>query len=94
MKKKLFFIFVINIFICQFSFANIQNKIIVKVGGEIITSFEIKNKILGTLILSNNTINQENIDKNKKIILDNLIETKLKKNELKNKKFTVDKRRI
>ena len=31
MKKKLFIIFVINIFICQFSFANIQNKIIVKV---------------------------------------------------------------
>ena len=65
-EKKLFFIFVINIFICQFSLLYIQNKIIVKVGGEIITSFEIKNKILGTLILSNNTINQENIDKNKK----------------------------
>ncbi len=94
MKKKLIFIFVINIFLYQSSFANIQNKIIVKVGGEIITSFEMKNKILGTLILSNNPINQENINKNKKIILDNLIETKLKKNELKNKKLNVDKRRI
>ena len=41
--------------------AKFKNDIIVKIENEIITNFEIKNKILSTLILSNQEINQKNI---------------------------------
>ena len=44
----------------------LDNKIILKVEDEIITNYDLKNKILSTLILSNQKINQENIDKYKK----------------------------
>ena len=41
--------------------ANVNNKIIVKVGNEIITNFELKNKIL-TNIFYQKEVNQANID--------------------------------
>ena len=62
--------------------ANIQNKIVLKVENEIITEFEIKNKILSTLLISNQAINQQNINQLKKQSLDSLILTRLKKIEL------------
>lgn len=62
--------------------ANIQNKIVLKVENEIITEFEIKNKILSTLLISNQTINQQNINQLKEQSLDSLILTRLKKIEL------------
>lgn len=70
-------------FIFNFSnnvFANIQ--IIAKVENKIITSFELKNKILGTLILANLEINQKNIDQIKKSSLELLVQQKLKIIEL------------
>ncbi len=91
MKKTDFFIiFLINFFFIEISYADIKNKIVAKVGNEIITSFEIKNKILGNLIITNNIINQENINKIKRKSLDDLIDIKIKKNELKGKKINVD----
>ena len=69
-----------------FLFSNllsIENKIIAKVNNEIITSYELKNKIKTTLILSNEIINQDNIDRTKKLILKSLIDLKVKKDELK-----------
>ena len=75
----LFFIF--NCFYNE-GFAAIENKIILKVENEIITNFEVKNKILSTLILSNQEINQQNIDNFKKQALEFLIQYKLKKIEL------------
>tara|TARA_B100000963_G_scaffold361513_1_gene397346 strand:- start:14747 stop:15670 length:924 start_codon:yes stop_codon:yes gene_type:complete len=82
MKNLFFFYFLI--FICFFnqSSANIQNKIILKIENEIITNYEIKNKILTTLVLAGDEINQMNIDKSKKQALDSLIQLKLKKIEL------------
>ena len=63
--------------------AKIENKIIVKVENEIITNYEIKNKILSTLILSNLEINQKNIDDLKRQSLNLLVNQKLKEIELK-----------
>lgn len=69
-----------------FLFSNlfgVENKIIAKVNNEIITSYELKNKIKTTLILSNEMINQDNINRTKKLILKSLIDLKVKKDELK-----------
>ena len=77
-KKIIILYFIFN----NVVFASIENKIILKVENEIITNFEVKNKILSTLILSNQEINQENIDNFKKQALEFLIQYKLKKIEL------------
>ena len=62
--------------------AKIENKIILKIENEIITNYEIKNKILTTLFLAGDPINQENINKLKKKSLESLIQVKIKKLEL------------
>ena len=46
--------------------ANLQSRIIASVGNEIITSFELENKINTILFLANQPINQENINQVKK----------------------------
>jgi len=95
MKNKISIIFFFLIFFLNGILnAKIENKIIVKVGNEVITSFEIKNKILRTLILNNSNINQENIDKLKEQVLDNLVNIKLKENELKKTNVEIDTNRI
>jgi len=95
MKNKISIIFFFFIFFLNgISNAKIENKIIAKVGNEVITSFEIKNKILRTLILNNSNINQENIDKLKEQVLDNLVNIKLKENELKKTNVEIDTNRI
>ena len=73
----------------KISFAQISNKIVLRVENEIVTNFDVKNKILGDLILSKNKINQENIDRYKKIVLNFLIENKLKKIEV--EKYNIKK---
>ena len=55
----IFLYFILNSLNCTV-FASIENKIILKIENEIITNFEVKNKILSTLILSNQEINLEN----------------------------------
>lgn len=57
-------------------------RIISKVGNEIITSFELKNKIKTTLFLAGENLSQENINKIKNLSMKFLINTKLKKEEL------------
>ncbi len=83
MMREIFFfnIFLFFIFLNK-SYANLENSIIVKVDKQIITNFEIKNKILATLVLSNKEINQENIDNLKSQALETLIQLKLKTIEL------------
>ena len=60
MKIKFITISIILVFLFLNKSANakFKNNIVVKIENEIITNFEIKNKILGTLILSNQEINQ------------------------------------
>ena len=65
----------------------ITNKIILKVENEIITNYEVKNKILTSLVLAGDQINQENINNLKKRALETLIENKLKIIELKKYKI-------
>lgn len=81
MKVKLLII-IIYISFTNLLFAQMKNNIVLKVENEIITNYEIKNKILTTLILANQDINQENINSLKKQAVDILIQSKLKKIEL------------
>ena len=77
---KIFHIaFVIALLNSTFSFSSIKNNIIDKVGNNIITLIELENKINTTLILTNQEINQENINKIKTLSLKKLINLKIKK---------------
>jgi peptidyl-prolyl cis-trans isomerase SurA len=92
--KIFFIIFFLNIFNLSISFSLIKNNIIAKVGNEIITLIELENKINTTLILTNQEINQENINKIKTLTLKRLIDLKIKQNEVKKYKVTVDESAI
>jgi peptidyl-prolyl cis-trans isomerase SurA len=92
--KFLLNIVLIFLFIENSSLAKIKTNIIVKVENEIITDFEIKNKILSTLIVSNQEINQNNINILKQQILNTLIKYKLKKIELSKYNIQNDKAQI
>ena len=85
--RKFFKIFCLNFFLTllkiNLSFSAIKNNIIAKVGNEIITLIELENKVNTTLILANQKINQENINKLKNISLKRLIDLKLNKVKLK-----------
>ena len=87
----MFLFFVINF---ERSLFKIQSNILVKVENEIITKFEFKNKIFSILILANQDLTQENIDKFKKRALDLLIQQKLKKIELDKRNIEVDKNKV
>ena len=95
MTKKILFFFLISILLnFQNIFAKVENNIVLKVENEIITNFEIKNKIIATLILANQEVNQSNINKLKKQALDYLIKQKLKKIELSKYNLKVDQKKI
>ena len=83
-KKKLFKIifFIIFINIENNSFALTKNKIIANVDNRIISSYELKNKVKTILFLANQNINQENINLIKNKALQELIDYKLKKNQV------------
>ena len=80
--NKFFLTFVVFLSLSKISTANIKNNIIIKVENEIITNYEIKNKILTSLVLANKEINQQNINSLKSQSLEALIQFKLKKIEL------------
>lgn len=91
MKKFNFYfnsIIIAIIFLSSTTFAAIQNRIIANVANETISSFELKNKIITSLILSNQEINQQNIDKTKGKALRSLIEIRLKSIEVVKYKIT------
>ena len=96
MKKYIYLVYFFAFFFSSIVnlYSNIQNSIVVKVDNKIITSFEVKNKILSTLIISGNEISQKNIDEIKKQTLDNLIFYKLKEIELEKFKFKVNEQRL
>ena len=78
---KIFFFLLLLIF-SQTSNAKVENRIILKVENKIITAFEIKSKILSSLIISGKEINQKNIENLKVQALESLIQLKLKEIEL------------
>ncbi len=59
----------------------IENRIIAKVNNEIITSYDLKQTILTTLVLANQQINQNIVDQSKSAALKALINSILKKKE-------------
>ena len=73
-------------------YGQVQTKIVLKIDNKIVTNFEVKNKILIELLLSNLEINQKNIDNFKAQAVSSLIDLKLKEIEL--EKFTKLRRKI
>lgn len=71
-----------------------ENKILIKVDNKIITNYDLKNKILTTLILAGEEVNQKNIDKTKPLVLKSLIESKIKKNEVDKYKIKITKNEL
>ena len=82
MKKYLYLIFLFFFIHLNYSYSSFQSKIIVNIDDQIITSYELKNKIKTSIILNNEDMTQENIDKLKNTSLKNLINNKLKKREV------------
>ena len=77
------FIIIINILlITKIVFAEIKTDIALRVNDKIITSFDIKNKILSELLLAKLELTQNNIDTIKGQSLNSLINLQLKKSEL------------
>ena len=71
--------------------ASTQTKIIANVGNQIVSSYELKNKINTILFLSNQKINQININNVKNQALITLVNSKLKKIEIKNYRIPIEK---
>ena len=88
------FFFIIYLFSLEKILASSQGKILLKVENEIITNYEVKNKILTLLLLSNQELNQQNINKYKKEVLNILIENKLKKIEIEKYKIKKDNDKV
>ncbi len=80
--KHLLFFFIIIVLNKNISYASSQNEIIVNVGNQIITSYELKNRIMTILVLSNKELNQSNVNSTKKEALSFLVNSKLKKGEV------------
>ena len=84
MKNFYFFSILFTLLIFNFKSAepSIKNNIIAKVGNDIITLFELENKIKTNLLISQSQINEKNINKLKNFALKSLINLKLKNSEL------------
>ena len=73
---------------CSYLHSAIQENIVAKVEDQIISSYELKNKIKTILFLSNQQLNQNNINSTKNEAMRALVNFKLKKKETKNLKNT------
>ena len=72
----------------------LENKIIVKVNNEIITSYDLKQTILTTLVLANQEINQDIVNQSKSAAVKSLVNSILKKNEAKRYNITLNKNEL
>ena len=78
MLKK--FNIILIILILNFFYTNLfalQNTIVAKVGNATVSSYDLKNKIRTSLVLSNKKINKNNINKIKNLSLNGLINLKI-----------------
>ena len=91
--KNYFFVILLTIFFDSFVLAK-NTKILVKIENEIITNFDVQNKIISSLILAKKEVNQVNINNFKKVSLENLIQNRLKKIELKKYNIKKDDKQI
>ena len=88
--KRLIFILILITLKENIALASIQNKILVNIGNQIITSYELKNRVKTILILNNKELNQENVNRTKNDALNYLINFKLKKGETIKYKITAN----
>ncbi len=91
-KEKFLFKILFLLFLFNFSLLNasVENKIIANIGDKIISSYELKTKIKLLLFLSNQELNQDNINTTKAIAINSLINYKLKKKELERVNFPIE----
>ena len=89
-SKVIFILFFFNFLEISASFSSMKNNIIAKVGNEIITLIELENKINTTLVLTNQEINQKNINNIKNLSLKKLIDIKVKQSETKKYNIKID----
>tara|TARA_B100000780_G_C21020681_1_gene409083 strand:+ start:239 stop:877 length:639 start_codon:yes stop_codon:yes gene_type:complete len=86
MKKNNLIIISLFLLMSNFVFTNLYSKIsniiVVKVGGSLITSLDVKNEILTNLVINKQEITQENINNNKNFAIKNLINKSIKMNEI------------
>lgn len=96
MKKKIHFLLLLLTSLCFTTIANSENKndIIVKIGNEIITEFDVKNKILTTLFLANQPVTQKNINDLKKQSFELLLQNRLKKIELLKFNYVINNKQV
>ena len=89
MKKIIFYYILIFFFLCEIQVSGMENKIILKVNNNIITTFDIKQEEKYLIILNSNL---KKIDKNKLKILaiDSVVKEKIKEIEL-NKYYKIEK---
>lgn len=94
--KKYLLVFLISIFSLTTTVnANSnENFIVTKVGKKIITNLDVKNKLLSTLIIAGEDINQKNIDGLKKETLKSLISLRLKEIELSEFNYKIPQQQI
>ena len=78
--KIIFLIIFVNVKIDAVAIT--KNKIIASVDNQIVSSYELKNKIKTILFLANQNFNQENVNLLKQNALQQLIDYKLKKNQV------------
>jgi peptidyl-prolyl cis-trans isomerase SurA len=84
--KKIIILKIFIIFICLTQvqlYASIENRVIAKVGDQIVTSYELINKIKTILFLNKQSLNQGNINSIKQQALILLIDNKIKIEEIK-----------
>ena len=79
---RIFIIIYYIFFFTNIATAEIKTDIALKVNDKIITSFDIKNKILSELLIAKLELNQNNINNAKKQSLNSLINLQLKKSQL------------
>lgn len=79
---RIFIIIYYIFFFTNIATAEIKTDIVLKVNDKIITSFDIKNKILSELLIAKLELNQNNINNAKKQSLNSLINLQLKKSQL------------
>jgi len=78
----IFFLIVLNNFIFTNLQSQISNSIMIKVGELLITSIDIQNEIITSLVLNEQDITQENINNNKSYAVKKLINKSIKRIEI------------
>ena len=92
MKKINVLVFFFVLALNNSIFLNLQsqiiNKILVKVGNSLVTTLDVKNEIITSLILDGQEITQGSIDKSKNFAVKKLVNKLIKKNEVKKYKVS------